>query len=263
MYPSNLPEPLLFDKWLAEHVSHLLASNPTKVDGDVACLSKPPSPMATKYRSMWAFGNHLCVASVEQHLLTNDSGVVATFFQPCRASLQDTNIVMANLEYVGELHEIIEVNYNGLCVIVLLCKWVKANYKGNNATVKRDKWGFTLANFNSFLPFGSQSFAFPMHIDQGFFADAKEEPGWKVIFQKEVRGRRVYGGVGASEQGPLFTVEQDAEHEGLRAPEVVPEENPQRPPTERVVREDEGTLLDDWEVVDCDVEEFGSSSEEE
>jgi len=81
------------------------------------------------------------------------------------SGLRDRNVVMANVEYVGELHEILELNYAGLCVIVLLCKWVKANYRGNIAIVKKDKWDFTLVNFNSILPFGPESFAFPIYID--------------------------------------------------------------------------------------------------
>jgi len=117
---------------------------------------------------------------------------------------------MANLEYVGELHDIVEVNYSGLCVIVLLCKWIKANYRGNSATIKKDQWGLTLANFNSLLPLGAESFAFPMHIEQVFFADAKDEPRWKIVLRKEVQGRQVYGHEGASEEGQFFVVGQDA-----------------------------------------------------
>jgi len=95
-YPPNLPEPLRFDEWLNKHVSEELATNPV----DVACLYKAPLRMATEYRSMWAFGNHFRVASVEKHLITCDFGVAATFSQ--HSGLRDKNLVMANLEYVGE-----------------------------------------------------------------------------------------------------------------------------------------------------------------
>ena len=59
------------------------------VDADVVSLSKLPSELATKYRSMWAFGNHLRVMSVEEHLKTSDSGIVATFRRPWRADSRD------------------------------------------------------------------------------------------------------------------------------------------------------------------------------
>ena len=96
---------------------------------------------------MWAFGQHLRVASAETQLTTCDSGVAAIFRRPCRAGSRDTHLVMADVEYIGQLQEIAEVNYGGLCVIVLLCKWIKANYRGHNATMKKDRWGFNLANF--------------------------------------------------------------------------------------------------------------------
>jgi len=170
---------------------------------------------------------------------------------------------MANLKYVGELHEILELDYTGLCVIVLLCKWVKANYRGNTATMKKDKWGFTLVNFNSVLPFGPESFAFSMHIDQMYFADAREEPGWKVILCKEVRGQRVYGNHGVSKDRPLFAIGEDDDHEGLCAPEHVAKDNPRRVETGRVVCEEEAVLLDDWNLKDRDLGESGSSSDRE
>jgi hypothetical protein len=55
--------------------------------------------------------------------------------------------VVADIEYVGNLQEIVELNYGGPCVIVLFCKFVKANYCGQYTTIKKDRWGFTLANF--------------------------------------------------------------------------------------------------------------------
>jgi len=114
-------------------------------------------------------GNHLRVTSAEEQLKTSDSGVAALFRRPWRSGLRDRNVVVADIEYVGELHEIVELNYRGLCVLVLFCKWVKANYARNGATVKKDKWGFTLANFNRIVPFGPESFAFPMHVDRSRF----------------------------------------------------------------------------------------------
>jgi hypothetical protein len=68
---------------------------------------------------MWAFGNHFCIASVEAHLKTCNSGVAATFSSPCISGLKDKNNVVANIEYVGE---ILELNYRGLLVTVLACR---------------------------------------------------------------------------------------------------------------------------------------------
>ena len=146
-------------------MSHRVTVNQEVVEADVVSLSKPPSDLATKYCSIWAFGNHLRVASAEIHLTTCDSGVAAIFRHLCRSGPRDRHLVLADVEYVGQVHEILELNYGGLCVIVLLCNWIKANYRGSSATMKKDKWGFNLVNFEHPLPFGPESFAFPMHVE--------------------------------------------------------------------------------------------------
>jgi hypothetical protein len=80
----------------------------------------------------------------------------------------------------------------GVKLWMLLCKWVKANYNGSNATIKQNEYGFTLVNFGSLIPISNQSFAFPLHVEHVFFSsyDYKER-GWKVVFQKDPCGRRI------------------------------------------------------------------------
>ena len=68
---------------------------------------------------------------------------------------------------------------------------MKANYRGRNATVKKDEWGFTMANFNALVPHGYESFAFPIHCEHVFFSDDEDEPGWRVVLRTEVRGCRI------------------------------------------------------------------------
>ena len=241
------------------------SANPEAIEANVLSLSKPPSELATKYRSMWAFGNHLRVASVETHLKTCDSGVAATFRRPCRASLRDRNPVMAEVEYVGQIHEIVELNYGGLCVIVLLCSWIKANYRGSNATMKKDKWGFNLVNFSRPLPFELESFAFPMHVEQVFFADAREDPSWKVVLRREVQSRRVHENMGAFEEDGIFSIGEDPEHEGLRTPEIILEENRAPLPTGRTIQRE--NAFEDWTeerpTMDANLGKSGSSSNED
>ena len=264
-YPPELTGPKPFSAWLEDHMEERVSINPDEIDADVQCLSKLPSELATKYRSMWAFGNHLHVLGVEQHLKTSDSGVAATFRRPWRSRVGDPNPVVADVEYVGHLEEIVELNYRGLCVIVLFCSWVKANYEGNSRTVKKDIWGFTLANFSQMIPFGPESFAFPMHVDQVYFVDAREDPGWKIVLRKEIRGQRVYGSMASAEQEGMLAMGEDSNHEGLRAPEVIPEENRDRLPKGRTIRRDEASVesLGDMEPPDLDLGESGSSSEDD
>ncbi len=67
-------------------------------------------------------------------------------------------------EYVGWIEKIFEFNYMVINNVVF-SNWVKANYIGNNAMVKRDEYGFALVKFNSFIPISDQSFAFPIHVE--------------------------------------------------------------------------------------------------
>ena len=101
---------------------------------------------------MYAFGNHIRVHSVEGTLTIVDSGVAATFSQNCRSSVHAKNLKAANLEYVGWLEEILAMDYGRYELVVLYCNWVMVNMVGHNATMKRDDYGFSLVNFDRFVP---------------------------------------------------------------------------------------------------------------
>jgi len=173
---------------------------------------------------MWAFGNHFRVASCEQSLTTQNCSVAATFIRPWRASTRDTNFVEAEVEYVGELEEIVEMDYRRTCVVVFVCRWVKAQYRGPNSTVKKDKWGSTLANFQACECFGKESFVFPKDCDQVFFGDAVVSPGWRVVLRRDVRGRRVDNLTSEAVNSVLFSIGRDNDFEGLRPPKVISED---------------------------------------
>ncbi|CAM6062576.1 unnamed protein product [Sphagnum tenellum] len=93
-------------------------------------VSMPPTLEARSYRTMFAFGNHFHVSNVEEHLTTFDSGVVATFEHECRSRPNDQRPILAKLEYVGWVEEILELNYGALKTMVLLCDWVKTIIMG-------------------------------------------------------------------------------------------------------------------------------------
>jgi hypothetical protein len=208
-----LPE---FSDWVREEVRQERQSG-INVPGDVLDTSRGPLEMATAFKSMYSFGNHFRVRSAEQSMRTCDSGVAATFKQVCRNRIRDVNLVHADVEYVGHIEEILEVNYKRHCVVVLVCDFVKANYRGENATIKKDNWGFTLANYNR-RPgiICKDSFAFPKQCEQVFYYDAKEAPGWKVVMKKEVRGRRVLPNNEEEIEAELFDMGADEDFEGLR-----------------------------------------------
>ena len=214
-----------FAQWVSEEVRRDQQLG-AMVDPRVVDTARGPLNVAAAYKSMYAFGNHYRVLSSELPLKTCDNGVAATFKQVCRNGRRDSNQVTADVEYVGHIEEILELNYRRHCLVVLVCDFVKANYIGENATIKRDKWGFTLANYDR--RYGTvcrDSFAFPIHCEQVFFSRAREAPGWKVVLRKEVRGRRVLPNNEDDEEAELFKMGEDEDFEGLRPDREVGEQD--------------------------------------
>jgi hypothetical protein len=80
-----------------------------------------------------------------------------------------------NLEYVGWVDEIISVDYGKFEVVVLYCTWAQANKRGARATMKCDKYGFTLFRFDRLIPYSADSFAFPLYVQQVFLCRRQGE----------------------------------------------------------------------------------------
>ena len=95
------------------------------------------------------------------------------------------------MEYVRWMEDILAVDYDRYELVVLYYNWVMANMVGQNATTKQDEYGFSLVNFDRLVPLSAESFAFPIHVEQVFFADDLNNHGWKVVLRKEPRRTRV------------------------------------------------------------------------
>jgi hypothetical protein len=262
-YPTELEALPTFAQWFRTEIETMKQAA-ISIPEDVEDSSILPSLQAQRFKSMYAYGYHYRVKSAEESITkTCDSGVAAFFRRPCRSGRRDANVVDANLEYIGQILEIVELNYGRHCTVLLVCDWVKANYRGRNATVRKDEWGFTLANFNTMVPFGYESFAFPVHCDQVFFSDVEDEPGWRVVLRTEVRGRRIDNNIEEEDVNPMFDMGADVDFEGLRAPDVIPETHPDPLPTGRNIRLNDilNEVLGEQSLVfDRDV---GESSEED
>jgi len=214
-YPLQLQTLPDFSEWISEEVRREQQSG-VAVSPMVVDSSRGPLEVAATYKSIYAYGNHFRVLSSERSLKTMDSGIAATFRQTCRNGMRDVNQVEADVEYVGHIEEILELNYRRHCVVVLVCDFVKANYRGENATIKKDKWGFTLANYNRRPGIVCRdSFVFPKHCEQVFYCNARESPGWKIVLRKEVRGKRVLPDNIEANEPELFRMGEDDDFEGL------------------------------------------------
>ena len=76
------------------------------------------------------------------------------------------------------------------CTMVLLCEWAKLARDVRFPNIERDKYGFTVANFNHMdSRVHSDPFAFPLHCQQIFLSDDPTRRGWKVVLRTDVRGR--------------------------------------------------------------------------
>jgi hypothetical protein len=81
----NLPT---FENWFLGAIAQSL---PTceEIAKDILSVKIPPSNVATSYRFMYAFGNHLQMASAKVHLTIIDFGITTTFEQEFRSSSSD------------------------------------------------------------------------------------------------------------------------------------------------------------------------------
>ena len=111
-----------FSTWFQNAVTEDTARG-NDVSEDVHALLLPPRREAKAYKAMYAYGNHIRVRGAEASMSTCDSGVAATFLQSCHSSSSDKNMRTSNLEYVGWVDEIINVDYGKYEVVVLYCTW--------------------------------------------------------------------------------------------------------------------------------------------
>jgi hypothetical protein len=94
---------------------------------------------------------------------TYDNGVACIFNQGSWCSTQDHNIIMANMNYVGVLKEIIVVSYGGLCHVVMRCSWILVNTCGN-ATMKLNEYGSWMVNHGQRVCAHVEPYVFPLVI---------------------------------------------------------------------------------------------------
>jgi len=120
-FPKELQKLPDFCEWLLQEVRREQQCGET-VSPMVVDTARGPLTCATAYKSMYAFGNHFSALSSERSMKTMDSGVAATFKQTCRNGIRDVNQVEVDVEYVGHIKEILELNYRWHCVVVFVCE---------------------------------------------------------------------------------------------------------------------------------------------
>ena len=134
------------------------------VQDDVVQYSCPPERYATSHRQMHVFGMHLRVRSSKGGLVTRDSYVVAAFTEQLRWGIRNGRPIERTREHVGYIQEILELDYRNHCTTVLLCECVRAACDARFPSIERDRYGFSVANFEHMdSRVHPDSFAFPLH----------------------------------------------------------------------------------------------------
>ncbi|CAM6128101.1 unnamed protein product [Calypogeia fissa] len=122
-----------------------------------------------------------------------DSGLIAVAEQENSGDSRG----FIQMGYVGELIGIWLLDYGQTSAKIILLKgrWVSPHWTGPRATMQKDRDGFVLANFadDALLPEWKEPFIFPCQVEQAFFLDLEDKPGWRVICHKQARSRRVEG----------------------------------------------------------------------
>jgi hypothetical protein len=173
-------------EWLRETIREYMRSHPD-MDNDVCLMSTPPTKRVQVYKRMLAHGNHYRVRDSDTpYVTTYDCGLLCIFNHS-----QDDG----EAGYVGELTQIWVMDYGptSLPIILMKADWVPREWHGPRATMKRDGDGFLLANFGRRLPEWTDPFVFPSQVQQAFFVDVEEAPGWRVVCHKQARSARLEG----------------------------------------------------------------------
>lgn len=180
-----------FQEWIRPTIREHQMQHPD-IDKDLYLLSVPPRMAVQSYKRMKAFGNHFRVTDEEGlHSVSYDSGLISVFEQH---DVQQGRGWM-QMGYVGELTGIWVLNYGTTSQPVILMKgaWVRPDWQGGRPSMKRDSDGFLMANFNQRMPEWSEPFVFPSQVEQAFFLEVEESPGWRVVCHSQPRVRRMEG----------------------------------------------------------------------
>lgn len=120
---------------------------------------------AMKYPAMWAYGSHYRIESVDVKRQSFDCAIMVDFNQSSRASSKYKNIIEGNLQYVGKIQEIIELDYRSFKCCIFKCRW----YEAFERTRRHDtQSGLFSIDSSRFLPEDKEPYVLPIHCEQVF-----------------------------------------------------------------------------------------------
>jgi hypothetical protein len=118
-----------------------------------------------KCPTMWAYGLNYHVESVDVKRQSFDYGIMVDFKKFSRPSSKDKNIIEGNLQYVGKIQEIIELDYRSFKCCIFKCRW----YEAFEWTQRHDTYsGLLSIDSLRFLPKDKEPYILPIHCEQVF-----------------------------------------------------------------------------------------------
>jgi hypothetical protein len=168
-YPIKLNRLLEFVEWLKEEVAKAMQSN-DKPAKDVYKASRLLERVAMGYKAMYEYGMYLRIWEAEEDKVTCDIGVAAAVWECKRSKDYEAMDNLDSAENVGWMEEILELNYQSPCYIIVLCSWIPGALGIRNAKVEKDRYSFLLGNFNIAIHVGPKSFVFPTQYQQVVFS---------------------------------------------------------------------------------------------
>jgi hypothetical protein len=134
---------------------------------------------------MWSRGRHFRIASRDVGKSTSDSYISAYF---------DVGH-LEKREFIGQIHEIIKLNYDSVKPILIKAKWYpnKLTSGGESTTLLQDECGIQRVLAKDFIPdhlLQHEPFVFPEHCNQVFLVPDPIHRHWKLVVDTEVRRHR-------------------------------------------------------------------------
>ena len=120
---------------------------------------------ARKYPTMRAYGWHYRVEHVDVKRRSFDCGIMVEFKQYSQSSSKDKNIIEENLQYVGKIQEIIELDYRSFKCCIFKCRW----YEAFERTQIYDTHSVFFSIYSlRFLPEDKEPYVLLIHCEQVF-----------------------------------------------------------------------------------------------
>jgi hypothetical protein len=134
---------------------------------------------------MWSRGRHFRIASRDSSKTTADSYISAYF----EVGLPEKQ------EFIGQIDQIMEVNYDSVRPVLLRAKWYPndVNERRASTTLVMDECGIQRVKANKFIEDNRvkhEPFVFPHDCNQVFLVPDRLHPEWQLVVDTEVRTSR-------------------------------------------------------------------------